>query len=106
MTVLLELASWMLLTVGGALAVIGGVGVLRFPDFYTRLHAASITDTLCSGLILAGLALQAGLSLVSAKLVLIFLFLMLTSPAAAYAIAKAARHGGLQPIEDRREEGK
>lgn len=100
MSLLFDLLSWWLLLGGGALAVIGGVGVLRFPDFYTRLHAAGITDTLCSTLILAGLALQSGWNLVSAKLVLILLFLMLTSPSASHAVAKAARHAGLQPRLD------
>ena len=101
MNLVVDLASWALLAGGGALAVIGGVGVLRFPDFYTRLHAASITDTLCSALMLAGLALQSGWSLVSAKLFLVLVFLLLTSPSAAHAMAKAARHGGLEPVEGR-----
>lgn len=98
MTLVVDLASWAFLLAGGALAVIGGMGVLRFPDFYTRLHAASITDSLCSALVLAGLSLQSGWSLVAAKLFVILLFLMLTSPSAAHAVAKAARHGGLEPI--------
>ena len=105
MSLILDLVSWLLLLGGGVLAVIGGIGVLRFPDFYTRLHPAGITDTLCSASILLGLALQSGWSLVTAKLIIIFVFLMFTCPSASHAVAKAARHGGLEPLIDRRQEG-
>ena len=60
---------------GGVLGIIGGIGIHRFPDFYSRLHASGITDTLCAMMILLGLGLQAGLSLAAFKLVLIFFFL-------------------------------
>lgn len=90
--------SWMLLVIGGLAGIIGGLGIHRFPDFFTRLHAAGITDTLCAAAILSGLLLQAGFTLVSFKLLLIFVFLMLTSPAASHVLANAAMHGGLQPL--------
>jgi multicomponent Na+:H+ antiporter subunit G len=90
--------SWMLLVIGGLAGIIGGLGIHRFPDFFTRLHAAGITDTLCAAAILAGLVLQAGFTLVSFKLLLIFAFLMLTSPTASHVLANAAMHGGLQPL--------
>jgi multicomponent Na+:H+ antiporter subunit G len=90
--------SWMLLVIGGLAGIIGGLGIHRFPDFFTRLHAAGITDTLCAAAILAGLVLQAGFTLVSFKLLLIFIFLMLTSPTASHVLANAAMHGGLQPL--------
>jgi multicomponent Na+:H+ antiporter subunit G len=94
---LLDLASWVLLVLGGAFAIAGGIGLLRLPDFYTRLHAASVTDTMGAGLIILGLMLQAGLTLVTVKLFLIINFLILTGPTATHALAKAARHGGLTP---------
>ena len=94
---ILDILSWCLLVVGGLLGMVGGLGIHRFPDFFTRLHAAGITDTLCAATILLGLALQAGFSLVSFKLLLIFAFLLLTSPAASHVLANAALHGGLQP---------
>ncbi len=97
MTVLLDLLSGSLLIVGSLFVLIGNVGLVRLPDFYTRLHAASITDTLGAGLLLLGLIFQAGLSLVAAKLVLIIVFVLLTSPTAAHALAKTALHGKLQP---------
>ncbi len=97
MSVLWDILSWTCLLLGGAFGVVGGIGVLRFPDFFTRLHAASITDTLSAGLILLGLAFQGGWSLVTAKLVLIFIFFVWASPTAAHALARAALHAKHKP---------
>jgi multicomponent Na+:H+ antiporter subunit G len=94
----LDLASWALLVAGGLFCIVGGVGLNRMPDFYTRLHAASVTDTLGAGLILLGLILQAGFTLVTAKLAVIGLLIFFTSPAATHAIARAARGRGLEPL--------
>ncbi len=98
MTVGLDALSWIFLVAGGAFSIIGAVGLLRMPDFYTRMHAASVTDTLGAGLLLAGLALQAGLTLVTVKLLFLGLFIFFTSPAAAHALAQAALRRGLEPI--------
>ena len=95
-----EIASWCCVLAASALSVIGGIGMHRFPDFYTRVHAASTTDTMCAALFLLGLALQAGLSLVTFKLLLIFAFLFLTSPTAAHALGNAAILSGLRPQLD------
>ncbi len=97
MSILVDILSWICLLVGGAFSIIGAVGVLRLPDFFTRLHAAGITETLGIGLILLGLCLQAGWTLVMVKLILIFVFLMFASPTSAHALAKAALHGNLKP---------
>ena len=86
--------------------IAGGIGIHRFPDFYSRLHAAGITDTLCAMLILLGLGLQAGLSIAAFKLALIFVFLFFTSPTASHALANAAQHSGLKPELDRNDRGK
>ncbi len=105
MGVAVDLASWALLLVGSAFAVTGGIGVMRLPDFYTRLHGAGVTDTLGAGLILAGLMLQAGFTLVTVKLILILVFVFFTSPTATHALAKAALGSGLKPLlhpEERR----
>ena len=90
--------------VGGALCliasvstVIAAVGVLRFPDFYTRMHAASVTDTLGALVLILGMAFLAPNGLIVLKLVLIGLFLVLTSPTSSHAIANAAYTAGLQP---------
>ena len=94
---LLDGLSAVLLLAGGGFGIIGGLGVLRFPDFYTRLHAAGVTDTLCALLIVGGLALQSGLSLLTVKLALILLFLLFTAPTASHALARAALADGLDP---------
>ena len=90
MPVLLDVASWVLLSLGGAFVFIGGLGALRMPDLYTRMHAASVTDTMGAALIIMGIILQAGLSLATIKLIVILLFLLLTSPTASNALASAA----------------
>ena len=100
METLLEVASWISLVVGSAFCVIGGIGVIRMPDFYTRGHAASLTDTLGATLILLGLALQAGLSLITVKLVFVMVFIYLTSPTAAHALVKAAYAKGVKAVSD------
>jgi len=94
----LDALSWMLLLAGGVFCIIGAAGLLRMPDFFTRMHAASVTDTLGAGLILAGLILQAGLSLVTVKLVAIGLLIFFTSPTATHALARAALARGLKPL--------
>lgn len=94
---ILDILSWILMSAGGALGIIGGIGIKNFPDFYTRLHAAGTTDTLCATLILLGLGLQAGWSIDAFKLALIFVFLFLTSPTATHALASTALHRGMQP---------
>ncbi len=97
MALLLDILSWIALLGGGAFVLIGGIGILRMPDLYTRMHAASLTDTLGTLLILLGIMLQAGLTLASIKLVAIALFLLLTGPTATYALANSALLSGLMP---------
>ncbi len=90
--------SWGCIILGGFLCITGGLGVLRFPDFFSRMHAASITDTLGGIFIILGLLIQSGLDwLVSVKLVLIVLFILITSPTSGHALAKAALHAGMVP---------
>jgi multicomponent Na+:H+ antiporter subunit G len=96
-----EVLSWVLIVAGSAFVVIGGLGLLRLPDFYTRIHAAGITDTLGSWLIVIGLILHEGFSLNSAKLVMLLLLLLATSPLASHALAKAAYLRGLDPLQGR-----
>ncbi len=93
--------SWLCLLGGGFFGIVGGIGLLRFPDLFTRLHAAGVTDTLGAALILIGLMLQAGASLVTVKLALILAFGLFTSPTATHALAKAALHGKLKPTLQR-----
>ncbi|PKL96335.1 MAG: sodium:proton antiporter [Gammaproteobacteria bacterium HGW-Gammaproteobacteria-8] len=95
---LIDVLSGIFLITGGVFGVLGGIGLLRFPDFYTRLHAAGITDTLCAFLIIGGLLLQVGLSLFSLKLLLILLFMIFTSPTATHALARAGLAAGIVPF--------
>lgn len=94
---LLAVISGACLLTGGLFGILGGIGLLRFPDFYSRLHAAGITDTLCAFLIIFGLVIQAGLALISIKLLLILVFMVFTAPTATHALARAALAAGDDP---------
>ena len=102
---LLDILSWILLCLGGLFVLIGGIGALRLPDFYTRLHAASLTDTMATILVFAGIMLQAGFSLATLKLLAIMVFLPLTGPVASYAVANAAQQSGMRPEAEHLGEG-
>lgn len=101
MGMLLDIISWLLLSLGGVFVFIGGLGALRMPDLYTRMHAASLTDTMGAVLIIVGIIVQAGASLAAVKLFAILLFLLLTSPTASNALASAALLAGMRPNEAR-----
>ncbi|MEL6111238.1 MAG: monovalent cation/H(+) antiporter subunit G [Pseudomonadota bacterium] len=90
--------SWGFILAGSAFVIIGCVGLVRFPDFYTRLHPAGVTDTAGAELILIGMALQAPTWLIAVKVGLIMAFLFLTSPVATHAIAHAAWVSRLAPM--------
>lgn len=97
MNMLVDLAAWACLAAGAFFCVVAGVGLVRMPDFYTRMHAVSLLETLGAGLMLSGLLLQAGLTLNGAKLVMIGLLIFFAGPTATHALAKAALVRGLQP---------
>ena len=100
MDLVVVVVSWGLLLSGSFFVLVGGVGLLRFPDFFTRLHAVGVTDTLGSRLVLAGLMMQSGLNQTTCKLALIGLIFLFTSPTGSHALAKAALHGGTKPLID------
>ena len=102
--IILNVLSWVLIVAGSAFVVIGAIGLVRMPDFYTRMHAASVTDTLGAGLLLGGLMLQAGLSLVTLKLLFLLALFFFTGPVVTHALAQAALHEGVEPVlhDDRR----
>jgi multicomponent Na+:H+ antiporter subunit G len=93
-----DVLSWVFIVAGSVFVLIGGVGLIRLPDFYTRIHAAGITDTMGAWLILIGLMFSAGWTLVTVKLVMLLYFLAATSPLSSHALAKAAFLRGLDPI--------
>ncbi|HBZ49781.1 MAG: monovalent cation/H(+) antiporter subunit G [Proteobacteria bacterium] len=96
----LNLLSWALLLSGSFFVIVGGIGSLRMPDLYTRMHAASVTDSMAPILILSGLMLQAGLSLYSVKLAAILVFLLLTGPTASNALASTALLSNRQKVDE------
>ena len=99
MDLVLDLISWVFLVSGSFFCLTGAVGLLRFPEFFSRIHAASLTDTLGASLILIGLMFQAGLSLALPKLILILVFSLLAGTTASHAMAKAALKSGLRPLD-------
>jgi len=94
----IDAASWVCLAGGGFFCVVGAIGLLRMPDFYTRVHAASVIETLGAGLILLGLLLQAGFTLVAVKLLIVGALIFIASPTATHALARAAMVRGLKPV--------
>lgn len=99
MAPILDILTWASFIVGGFFLFVGSLGMIRLPDFWSRLHAASVIDSAGAGLILFGFLLQAGLTFIAVKLVLIFLFLMVTGPTATHAVANAALVSGSRPTE-------
>lgn len=100
-----DIVSWLFIVAGSAGIIISTFGLVRLPDFYTRVHAGGVTDTIGAELIIIGLAIQAGISLITVKLIMIGLFLFFTGPTATHAAANAAYVAGLKPrlARDRRD---
>jgi multicomponent Na+:H+ antiporter subunit G len=88
-----------LLALGCFLIVVASVGIVRFPDFYSRMHPAGKSDTMGQALVLAGLMIYEGFSLVSIKLLIIIVFIFIANPTASHALAKAAYVAGVKPWE-------
>jgi multicomponent Na+:H+ antiporter subunit G len=95
--VLVELAIVGLLVVGVFFTFVSAVGVIRLPDIYARAHTASQTDTLGAGFTLAAVALALGFEMPTVKTVLLLMFIFITNPTAAHAIARAAHEDGIEP---------
>lgn len=98
-----HIISWMLIIPGCVFLVAGAYGLVRMPDLYTRLHAASMTDTGASILLVLGMSIQAIFIFDSwsalVKLLLILVFTLVTAPTASHALAKTALMGGLIPTD-------
>jgi multicomponent Na+:H+ antiporter subunit G len=108
MTLFIEVASWALILLGSFFTVVGAFGLVRMPEVFTRMHAASVTDTLGVGFLILGMGLQAGLSLVTLKLFFLMVLFVFTGPVVTHALAQACLHEGIKPAlaEDRRESKK
>lgn len=103
---LLDVLSWGLILGGSFFTLVGAIGLVRMPDVFTRMHAASVTETLGAGFLIGGMMLQAGPTLVTLKLAIIAALLFFVSPVVTHALAQAALHAGIMPrlSEDRRRE--
>ncbi len=97
MSLLVDLISWALILAGSFFTLVGAVGLLRMPDIYTRLHASGVLDPFGVSLILVGLMVQAGFTLVTVKLIFLVVLLLFTSPVSCHALARAALHHGIRP---------
>lgn len=98
METLVSIASWAALVAGGIFYLIGAVGLNRMPDFFARMHAVSVSETLGAGLLIVGMLIQAGPTLVAVKLIIILLVLLTTGSVATHALARAALHDGEKPL--------
>jgi multicomponent Na+:H+ antiporter subunit G len=94
---LIDILSWAMILAGSFFVIIGAVGILRFPDFWSRLHAASVTESAGMILLLIGMALQTGWTLIAFKLGVIGIFMLITGPTSTHAVANAALVSGLRP---------
>lgn len=83
--------------VGVFFLLVGSIGIIRLPDFFTRTHATSMSDTLGMMLVLGGLAVHEGFTIAGAKLIIAVIFVAVTVPVASHAVAKAALQSGLKP---------
>jgi multicomponent Na+:H+ antiporter subunit G len=95
--VFLNFLCWILIISGSFFVIVGAFGTYRFPDFWSRLHAASITDSAGVILLLIGMGVYSGLTLITFKLLVIGLFLFITGPTSTHAVANAALVSGLRP---------
>ncbi len=94
-----EVAAWALILSGVFFLLVGALGVVRLPDFWTRLHASSVSDSAGMILLFLGMAVYSGFTLITVKLIIIGVFLFLTGPTSTHATANAALVSGLRPRE-------
>jgi multicomponent Na+:H+ antiporter subunit G len=108
MPVLVDIVSWLLIIAGSFFTVVGALGLLRMPDVFTRMHAASVIDTLGVGFLIFGMILQVGLSLVTLKLLILLALFFFTAPVVTHALARVCLHERIDPLlaEDRRPSAK
>ena len=93
----MAIAGSVLIGLGLFFMAVTAIGMIRLPDFYARTHAVSKTETLGIGLLLGGLVLHEGATLVSLKMVLGLLFIFIANPVAAHILARSALQVGIMP---------
>ena len=94
---MLNTLALIFIVVGLFFMIVGAIGLIRFPDLYTRVHATGKCDTLGEGMMLFGFILYEGLNLVSVKILLLVIFIFVTSPTAVHAILNVAYTHGVEP---------
>jgi multicomponent Na+:H+ antiporter subunit G len=105
MTLIIDIVSWVFILLGSFFVMVGALGLVRMPEIFTRMHAASVTDTLGVGFLILGMSVQAGFSLVTLKLLFLLVLFFFTGPVVTHALAQACLHEGVKPMltEDRRD---
>ena len=98
MDMLVLVLSGLSIAIGVISLLIGSLGLIKLPDVYCRIHAVGMIDTAGAGLIILGMIIHQGFSLVSFKLALIGVFLFFTSPIATHAVAQVAHKMGVKPV--------
>ena len=104
MMLAIEVASWVFILLGSSFTIVGALGLVRMPEVFTRMHAASVIDTTGVGFLILGMCLQAGFGLVTLKLLFLMVLFVFTGPVVTHALAQACLHEGIEPqlSEDRR----
>lgn len=100
MDLFVGILSWVFILAGSAFTLIGAIGTMRFPDFWSRLHAASVSESAGMILLIVGMCLQAGPTLITVKLLIIGAFIFITGPTSTHAVASAALTSGATPDSD------
>jgi multicomponent Na+:H+ antiporter subunit G len=98
MELLRDIVAWVLVLGGCFFTIVGAFGLVRLPDVYTRVHSAGLVDTVGAGLLLLGLTLYGGFTIVTIKLLLILGFIFFTSPTSSNALANAVYSAGIKPL--------
>ena len=89
--------SYILIIIGSFFVISGAIGIIRFPDFYSRMHPAGLIDSAGAPLILVGCAVQYGISFTSFKIIILIAFLLFTGSTSTHILSKAAMLTGLKP---------
>jgi multicomponent Na+:H+ antiporter subunit G len=94
----ITILSWAAILLGSFFTLVGALGLVRMPDIFTRMHAASVTDTAGAGLLVLGMMLQAGVSLTALKLLILFALFFFTGPVVTHALAQTCLHEKIRPL--------
>ncbi len=96
---LIDILAWISILAGSVFIIIGAWGTVKFPDVWSRLHAVSVTDSAGMILLVLGMCIHSGFTLITVKLIIMGIFLFITGPTATHAVANAALISGLRPTE-------